>query len=156
MSFDYKKNRPWAENLTIVMQIGLTMAGCIAFVFLSVSSSISGWAPRGFSSPYLSYWALSVVLTSFTGKSWRSSVTRRKTNKDGNMESIRSTQKKYGSRALADCRHRWFRHLLDRPKRAGKRPCFGNSFQCGSTSSSWVKRCLSNSVDRVNQPFPSP
>jgi ATP synthase protein I len=33
MSFDYKKNRPWAENLTIVMQIGLTMAGCIAFCF---------------------------------------------------------------------------------------------------------------------------
>jgi F0F1-type ATP synthase assembly protein I len=33
MSFDYKKNRPWAENLTIVMQLGLTMAGCIAFCF---------------------------------------------------------------------------------------------------------------------------
>jgi F0F1-type ATP synthase assembly protein I len=33
MSFDYKKNRPWAENLTIVMQIGLTMAGCVAFCF---------------------------------------------------------------------------------------------------------------------------
>lgn len=28
-------------------------------------------------------------------------MTRRKTNKDGKMESIRSTQKKYGSRALA-------------------------------------------------------
>ena len=33
MRFNYKKNRPWAENLTIVMQIGLTMAGCIAFCF---------------------------------------------------------------------------------------------------------------------------
>lgn len=33
MLFNYKKNRPWAENLTIVMQIGLTMAGCIAFCF---------------------------------------------------------------------------------------------------------------------------
>ena len=31
--FDYHKNRPWAENLTIVMQIGLTMAGCIGFCF---------------------------------------------------------------------------------------------------------------------------
>jgi len=31
--FDYKKNRSWAENLTIVMQIGLTMAGCILFCF---------------------------------------------------------------------------------------------------------------------------
>ena len=33
MLFNYKKNRPWAENLTIVMQIGLTMAGCIVFCF---------------------------------------------------------------------------------------------------------------------------
>jgi len=33
MLFNYKKNRPWAENLTIVMQVGLTMAGCIAFCF---------------------------------------------------------------------------------------------------------------------------
>ena len=33
MLFNYKKNKPWAENLTIVMQIGLTMAGCIVFCF---------------------------------------------------------------------------------------------------------------------------
>ena len=33
MLFDYKKNRFWAENLSIVMQIGLTMAGCIIFCF---------------------------------------------------------------------------------------------------------------------------
>ena len=33
MLFNYKKNRAWAENLTIVMQIGLTMAGCIVFCF---------------------------------------------------------------------------------------------------------------------------
>jgi len=33
MFFNYKKNRAWAENLTIVMQIGLTMAGCIVFCF---------------------------------------------------------------------------------------------------------------------------
>ena len=33
MFFNYKKNRVWAENLTIVMQIGLTMAGCIVFCF---------------------------------------------------------------------------------------------------------------------------
>lgn len=31
--FSYKKQRSWAENLTIVMQIGLTMAGCIIFCF---------------------------------------------------------------------------------------------------------------------------
>ena len=33
MVFNYKKNRAWAENLTMVMQIGLTMAGCIVFCF---------------------------------------------------------------------------------------------------------------------------
>ena len=33
MVFNYKKNRAWAENLAIVMQIGLTMAGCIVFCF---------------------------------------------------------------------------------------------------------------------------
>ena len=31
--FDFNKNRDWAENLTIVMQLGLTMAGCIVFCF---------------------------------------------------------------------------------------------------------------------------
>ena len=33
MLFNYKKNRVWAENLSIVMQIGLTMVGCIVFCF---------------------------------------------------------------------------------------------------------------------------
>ena len=33
MFFDFKKDRAWAENLAIVMQIGLTMAGCIVFCF---------------------------------------------------------------------------------------------------------------------------
>ena len=33
MLFNYKKNRVWAENLTIVMQLGLTMVGCISFCF---------------------------------------------------------------------------------------------------------------------------
>lgn len=33
MFFNYKKNRAWAENLSIIMQIGLTMAGCIVFCF---------------------------------------------------------------------------------------------------------------------------
>jgi F0F1-type ATP synthase assembly protein I len=32
-SYNYKKNREIAENLTIVMQLGLTMAGCIIFCF---------------------------------------------------------------------------------------------------------------------------
>ena len=35
MVFNYKKNRIWAENLSIVMQIGLTMAGCIVFCFFA-------------------------------------------------------------------------------------------------------------------------
>ncbi len=33
MFFNYDKNRPWVENLSVVMQIGLTMAGCIVFCF---------------------------------------------------------------------------------------------------------------------------
>lgn len=33
MFFDLKKNRAWADNLAIVTQIGLTMAGCIVFCF---------------------------------------------------------------------------------------------------------------------------
>jgi len=31
--FDFKKNRPWAEDLQIISQLGLTMVGCIAFCF---------------------------------------------------------------------------------------------------------------------------
>jgi ATP synthase protein I len=33
MVFNYKKNRVWAESFHIIMQIGLTMAGCIVFCF---------------------------------------------------------------------------------------------------------------------------
>ena len=33
MVFDFKKNRVWIENLSIVTQLGLTMAGCIFFCF---------------------------------------------------------------------------------------------------------------------------
>ncbi len=42
MSFDYKKNSAWTENLSIVMQIGLTMAGCILFC-LFVGWQIDKW-----------------------------------------------------------------------------------------------------------------
>lgn len=42
MVFNYKKNRVWAENLTIVMQLGLTMAGCIVFCFF-VGLYIDKW-----------------------------------------------------------------------------------------------------------------
>jgi len=42
MFFNYNKNRAWAENLTIVMQIGLTMAGCIVFCFF-VGLYIDKW-----------------------------------------------------------------------------------------------------------------
>jgi len=33
MRFDYKKNRAWLENIAIVTQFGLTIAGCIVFCF---------------------------------------------------------------------------------------------------------------------------
>ena len=32
---DYRKHRPWAESLSIVLQIGLTMAGCIICCFFA-------------------------------------------------------------------------------------------------------------------------
>ena len=56
MVLNYKKHRPWAENLSIVLQIGLTMAGCIIFCF--------------FTGYYLDRWAgshgiLTVLLTVF-------------------------------------------------------------------------------------------
>jgi len=31
--FDYQKNRQWSEGLAFVIQIGLTMVGCIVFCF---------------------------------------------------------------------------------------------------------------------------
>ncbi|MGD8834971.1 MAG: AtpZ/AtpI family protein [Desulfobacteraceae bacterium] len=33
MIFDFKRNKAWAAHLQIVMQLGLTMAGCIVFCF---------------------------------------------------------------------------------------------------------------------------
>lgn len=39
---NYKKNRDWAENLTIVMQLGLTMVGCIGFCFF-IGLQIDKW-----------------------------------------------------------------------------------------------------------------
>ena len=46
MFFNYKKNRAWVENLTIVMQIGLTMAGCIVFCFF-VGLYLDKWLGTG-------------------------------------------------------------------------------------------------------------
>lgn len=40
--FNYRQNRPWAENLQIVAQLGLTMAGCIIFC-LFVGRFLDGW-----------------------------------------------------------------------------------------------------------------
>ena len=42
MFFNYKKNKVWAENLTIVMQLGLTMAGCIFLCFF-IGRYIDKW-----------------------------------------------------------------------------------------------------------------
>lgn len=42
MAFNYKKNQAWAENLQIVMQLGLTMAGCILFCFY-IGYKLDGW-----------------------------------------------------------------------------------------------------------------
>ena len=42
MSFNYKKNRAWAENFQIVTQLGLTMVGCILFCFY-IGYKLDGW-----------------------------------------------------------------------------------------------------------------
>jgi F0F1-type ATP synthase assembly protein I len=46
MVIDYKKNKAWIENLAILMQVGLTMAGCIAFCFF-VGYYIDRWLRTG-------------------------------------------------------------------------------------------------------------
>ena len=33
MPFNYKKNRPWIENFSIITKFGMTMVGCIFFCF---------------------------------------------------------------------------------------------------------------------------
>jgi F0F1-type ATP synthase assembly protein I len=35
MVLNYRKHRPWAESLSIVLQIGLTMIGCIVSCFFA-------------------------------------------------------------------------------------------------------------------------
>ena len=40
--FKYKQNSPWAENLQITAQIGLTMAGCI-ILCLFIGRFLDGW-----------------------------------------------------------------------------------------------------------------
>ncbi|MFO8049836.1 MAG: AtpZ/AtpI family protein [Desulfosudaceae bacterium] len=42
MKFKYKENRYWTENLHIVMQIGLTMAGSIIFCFF-IGYALDNW-----------------------------------------------------------------------------------------------------------------
>jgi len=42
VNLDYKKHRAWAENLSIVVQIGLTMAGCVGFCFF-VGLTLDRW-----------------------------------------------------------------------------------------------------------------
>ena len=42
MFSDFKKHRQWAEHLTIVMQFGLTIAGCIVFCFF-IGRALDRW-----------------------------------------------------------------------------------------------------------------
>lgn len=42
MVFDFKKNREWAAHLQIVLQLGLTMVGCIVFCFF-VGRALDAW-----------------------------------------------------------------------------------------------------------------
>ena len=40
--FDFKKNKDWASHLQIVMQLGLTMVGCIALCFF-IGRFLDSW-----------------------------------------------------------------------------------------------------------------
>ena len=42
VNLDYKKHRAWAENLSVVLQIGLTMAGCLGFCFF-IGLALDRW-----------------------------------------------------------------------------------------------------------------
>lgn len=42
MVFDYKKNQDWAAHLQIVLQLGLTMVGCIALCFF-IGRYLDSW-----------------------------------------------------------------------------------------------------------------
>lgn len=42
MFFNFKKNQVWAESSQIIMQVGLTMAGCIVFCFF-IGRFLDNW-----------------------------------------------------------------------------------------------------------------
>jgi len=46
MGFKYQKHSAWAESLSIVMQLGLTMAGCIFFGFFT-GRALDKWLGSG-------------------------------------------------------------------------------------------------------------
>lgn len=46
MVFDYQKHKDWAAHLQIVLQLGLTMVGCIAFCFF-VGLYLDRWLGTG-------------------------------------------------------------------------------------------------------------
>jgi ATP synthase protein I len=42
VNLDYKKHSAWAENLSVVLQIGLTMAGCLGLCFF-IGLTLDRW-----------------------------------------------------------------------------------------------------------------
>lgn len=42
MVFDFKQNKAWAAHLQIVLQLGLTMVGCIVFCFF-IGRYLDSW-----------------------------------------------------------------------------------------------------------------
>ncbi len=59
MFFDFKKDRAWMENLTLVMQLGLTMVGCILFCFF-IGYQIDKWL--GFRGIFVSIFTLMGII----------------------------------------------------------------------------------------------
>ncbi len=46
MFSDFKKHREWSEHLSVVMQFGLTIAGCIVFCFF-IGRALDRWLGTG-------------------------------------------------------------------------------------------------------------
>lgn len=46
MLFDFKSNKAWVAHLQIVMQLGLTMVGCIVFCFF-IGRYLDRWLGTG-------------------------------------------------------------------------------------------------------------
>ncbi|MFZ7124794.1 MAG: AtpZ/AtpI family protein [Desulfobacterales bacterium] len=53
MFFDPRQHKPWSESLSIVLQVGLTMAGCIVACFFAGRFLDQWMGTRGFMTVFM-------------------------------------------------------------------------------------------------------